>query len=285
MTSPYLMCGCVLLIHVTGTNLGSPRDATDVWTQIRSFDNPPEGNPDLIAFLKSLSPAQMLTAARQASDEAAKFASDGERAAAGDFNVIFCLEYYFENSADRDMAAQRLLAIVSDKTESPWFRRAILVAISSGRKTSFLDSLISYVTGRMPAFTEALEGVLTDPQENPWVRRAGIESMHSLISEQARVVYMSDSNVLALNRRTGRAVAVGEMVRSGELTLTDRTKKALEPIETRVHANAELLGQILGNEDESKELRLAAKRALKGYLRLPLNNFEPIERALEHRAP
>ena len=80
-----------------------------------------------------------------------------------------------------------------------------------------------------------------------------------------------DPNVRRVKERTQKIVPVGEMVRAGELTLTENTWQALKPIEERIVANAKALEGILVNhENEPETLRARAKFMLELYEGLPL---------------
>ena len=265
-----LMWTCALMGFAPAQE--SPSGTADIWNRIRSFGegNPSKRNPELVKYLKSLTAEEMLGAARQGCTEAAGYPEEADRGYAAELYVRFCLPYYFDK-IEVNKGATTLLEIVADRKESPWLRRAIIVKMSTSRDNQFIETLQTYVEAHQPEVNMTLANILKDQRENALLRDAAMSALAEMLRGQVIMICAGDPNVRAMKERTHKAVHVGKMVRSGELTLIEDTWKALKPTEARILANAKLLQSIVAHgENEPETLRARARFMLELYERLPL---------------
>ena len=251
-----------------------PAGTTDYWDRIRSLakQGTPQGNPELVDYLRSLRPEEMLTCARQAcAAAAAHFTSDTERKMASAANVGLCLPYYLEKFDDSNEGAARLLEVIGNPKESPWLRRALIDGLRGSATPPFARTFQSYAAAHYADVAPVLTEILRDQREHAFVRDAAIAAVASLLDGQFRAICSRDPNVRALKEESRKIVPVGKLVRSGQLTLSEQTWEALKPLEGQVLRSAQSLGRILADEAYEPEMvRGRAEAMLKVYDRLPL---------------
>lgn len=283
----------VLALTVLAQVQGSARQDVNLWNMIESLveQGTPHGNPQLVEYLQSLTAEEMLTAARQGCDAGVnkpKLTLEWERAAAAGSNALLCLEYYFDKSDTIDADAIRLLDIARDTQESPWLRRAIIVRMAGGSEGSrFANKFHPYVAAHVPEVDAILSKIIAGKRENALLRREAMDALGSVLRNQVRVVWNSDPDVrqaiMEKRKHTNKVVRVSELIRSGEVTLTENTIKTLKPIEERLRAYVKLLGAILADTDnEPEDLRKHATRKLETYLSSALTGIDDdVEKALQ----
>ena len=277
----------VLFVGIAETPALQPK-TPDLWQRIRSLREPdtPEQNLKLDNYLKSLTAEEMLIAARQACDEVTNRPPEITvipLAAAGELHVGLCLQYYFDKIA-LDPGAQELLAVVRDKEDCAVLRAGIIRRMGDSPETQSEQMLQRYMETHRPELDTILTNILRDRNDDPIVRAEVIDTLTWLLAEQARKITLSDANRRALWEQTHKAVLLGELMRSGELTLTEETLKALEPVEARALTYVKLFGAILAKEkNEPEQLRERARRALeRQYKRLPFPELDKeIDNALQ----
>ena len=269
--------GCVASTQPDGT-------ATGTWERIRSLvAKGTADNPELMTHLKSLRAQEMLTAAREACESIATQAHlkwDAPPEGAAEMAVMLCLHYYFEKT-DREQGGSALLKVVANRGESPFLRRALISRMHE-RDEPFDAEFQACVQSNKANVTALLTRILKDKEE-PWlVREESMDYLAHQITTEVGKIIRGDPNAHAAWERTHTFAFVGKMLRSGELTLTEDTLKALKPLEERTIAYARLLGTILADEEnEPEELRKQVKRRLEGYRESPLTGIDgEVERAL-----
>ena len=135
--------------------------------------------------------------------------------------------------------------------------------------------------------TGLLTGLLKERAEDLLVRNEAMKCLAVRLGRQVRMICRSDPNVREVlkekRKHTDKVIGVSELVRSGEVTLTEETMKALKPIEARTLAYVRLLGAILGDEhNEPEELRKEARRRLEGYRNSALTGIaDEVKKALQ----
>ena len=278
---------CLMLLAWVPCAQKTGREDPGLFSRIRLLlkDNSAQENAQLEEFLKSLTPAQMLSAARQACAEAESAEgefSDAMRAGSATMSVGLCLHFYLDGFDDPAEGVKTVLGVVAD-AEEPWLlRQAIVDLLQSGPDDEFTDGLETYANAHVPEIDKLLSGILQDRQENAMLRAQAMDALLSVAGISA--VCAKDANVIAMRERTHRVLSPGELVRSGELTLTDQTLSDLKPIEERIRANVKLLERILADPENEPELvRQAARRVLKAYRRSVLISLDDeIDKALQH---
>ena len=279
---------CVLLLAGCALADKPPEAHSTIWRDIRALAarGTAQGNPELVAYLKSLTAEEMLLAARQACEEAANrpiAPNEVPREGAAEVYVGLCLHYYFDRIAV-DPGAQILLAVVRDIEDSALLRSGILARMGDSPETESEQTLQRYMEMHRPELDAILTKILGDRNDDPIVRAEVIGTLTWLLTEQTRKIILADANRHAIWEQTHEVVPVGRLMRSGELTLTEESLKALEPLEARALTYVKLLGAILADEkNEPEELRKRARRALeRRYKRLPFPDLDKeIDKALQ----
>jgi predicted transcriptional regulator len=124
-----------------------------------------------------------------------------------------------------------------------------------------------------------LNRIVKDRTESAVFRGDAIDALAWALGEELSAICKSDANVREAIReeekQTDNVVNVSQLVRSGEVNLTDDTIKAWKPTEARIRAYIELLGTILADEEnEPEELRKEARRRLEGYRKSALTGID-----------
>lgn len=259
----------------------SPRP--EPWNRILSLmeEGTTHGNAEPVAFLKSLSPQEMLLGARQACEEVARRSAEMQDMPPPDVATMYvtvCLTYYFDKSSV-DEGARKLLDIAADTGESPFLRQALVGRMCGKPKSRFQQTFQTYVDVHRSEAYAMLERILTNQRENGLVRNQAMRSFALQLGKQASEIIESDSNVREVvkekRKHSDHVVFVNVLVRSGEATLTEETLKALKPIEARIRAYIKLLGTILADEEnEPEDLRKQARRRLEGYRKSALTGID-----------
>ena len=260
------------------------QDRPEPWGRIISLmeQSTAQGSPRLAECLKSLSPEEMLLGARQACAEVASRAGemhDMPPEQVAEIYVMTCLYSYFDK-VDRDEGCAALVKIVSDRAESPFFRRA-LIARMHERDEPFDGEFQTYVSNNEAQVTAVLTKILKGPDDAP-VRKEAMQCLRLRLGRRVGKIIRSDPNVHAVWEQTHTVVPYAKMLRSGELTLTQETVQALKPLEAQTISYVKLLGAILADEEnEPVEFRKQVRRRLEGYRKSALSGIDDdVEKAL-----
>lgn len=299
----FMVFALVLGVSGFGTGQEEFHSGPDFWRSIQSLaqSDTPEQNRELLNYVKSLTPKELMVAARQgciAGENKPKLTLDWERKAAAESNALLCLEAYFgilcqdeERKQDCEEMATQVMKLLPDRDELICLRRAIVKRISYSENTRFQLAMMHYAA-RHPREVDGILGpIIKNRHEESDLRREAMSALSRGIHKQARAICRSDPNVRGAieekRKHTNKLVRVSELIRAGEVTLTEETLKALEPIAARIFANVKLLGALIADEaNEPADLRKQAKRTLEGYLRSPLTQVDDdIEKALGQGNP
>ena len=199
-------------------------ESRQYWDEIKVLHekgDPGTDNPDLELYLKSLSPEEMITAAQQACEKHAPY------------GIVLCFKHYVDNSDNVGKGMGRGLELVSDAREHRDLRRALIQQMSCSPFNRFVDELQTYVDGHISEAHAILTKILENRREDVVLRDAAMSTIAEGLREQVIKGCAADPNVRAVKERTNKIVPVGEMVRAGQLTLTDNTWQVLKPMEDR----------------------------------------------------
>ena len=247
-------------------------ESRQYWDEIKVLHekgDPGSENPNLEQYLKSLSPEQMITAARQACERQALY------------GIVLCFKHYVDKSDNVEQAMARLLEIVSDARQHRDLRRTLLQMLAATRFNQFVDELQTHVQKHRGEVEHILRNILEDQEDHVAVRAEASARLAGLLAEEVRNVTRADANVRAMGQRTQKKVPIRELLDSGELRFTEDTLEALESTKARTVAYVKLLGAILADEQhEPKELRMHAERRLKLYRESLLGIGDDVEKAL-----
>lgn len=268
-----------------------PRPNSEIWNRIRSLgeENPSKTNPELVTYLQSLTPEEMLGAARAACEEAAsdtRSASDELRLNVAVSNALVCLEYCFDNP-NADEVARMVLERAGDPREHPWLRYAIVGCTHGFSRHRFGTGLSAYTVAHGAEVQALLSNMLKAGEEDKYLRMATARSLAGVLREQFWMRCQSDPNVhRALKENPGEGnelLQVMKLVKSGDVDLDESTWEAFRPILSKIDDSIRLLASIASDrENEPEPVREEAKRALKGYKMLRCPDLEQkIDKALE----
>ena len=260
------------------------------WARILSLmdQGTAHGNAESVDFLKSLTPEEMLSGARQACREVAAGAGQMQDMPPPDVAILYvtvCLTYYFEKTGIDD-GSRKLLDITRDTGEPPFLRQALIHRMGGKAKTQFQHTFQIYINGHWSDVYGTLERVLEDRQEDALVRKKAMRTIALQLGRQAAEMIDADPNLRKAlqekRRHTGHVLFPRELVRSGEVTLTEETMNALALVEGRTVAYVKLLGAILADKrNEPVDLWMQAKRTLEGYRKSALTGIDDeVEKAL-----
>lgn len=291
----YVKIGCAILLIGSAQYSRDPQDGVAICRKIQSFvhDTHSRKDPRLVEYLKSLRPEEALAAARYACAETANNPEFQElpaesRSIGAAKSALLCLSYFFHNCESIKTGGDMLVKVAADKREHPSLRLAIVASMTGGtsrRYPAFIESLGAFVEAHEKDVNSLLTKVAMDKQENVFLRSETIQIISGRLGKKGRSICMSDPNVQeAINekrKQTDEVVSVEQLVRSGEVTLTEETVKALNPVVEGVRANVKLLAEIIADENEPAHLRKQPKSTLESYRRSPLTQVDDeIDKAL-----
>jgi len=266
--SVYSRVLCVIFLTAC-VRAGEPSPSVaEPWASILEFMKNDDGqaNAALTEHLKSLSGPEMLLAARQACGSVAppsREMRDMPPEAVAEFYVMTCLKYYFDKTG-RDEGGAILLRIIADPEEPPLLRRTLISRMHE-RDVPFDGEFQDYVAANEKEASDLLMTLVKERAEDPSVRKQAMRCLASRLAREVRRIIRSDPNAQAALERTHSFSEVAEMIRSGELTLTDETQKAMEPLQTRTRTFVQALGAILADAREGEEIRADVRRRVEGY--------------------
>lgn len=293
---------CTFLIVGCGGLQASAKTGEATWRQIKTLaeKGTAHGNPDLLAYMNSLTPEDVIVAARVGCAEGARntrLTLQSERRVAGQSNALMCFEFYFEavrgddNRNDNlNTVIEKLVDMLDDKVESSCLRGAVLVRLSTSRNTLFADSLHKYVHAKLAHVTIVLNSIVKDRTGSALFRCDAIRALVWALGEEVSAIYRSDPNVREILKEKGKdtnnVVDVSGLVRCGEVSLTEETLRALNPFKEQIRQLVEILGTILADEkNEPGDLRKQARRTLEGYRKSALAGIDDeVEKALQRAA-
>ena len=268
-----------------------PGPNPEIWNRIRSFgeENPSIRNPELVRYLQSLTPEEVLGAARAACEEGAadaRLPSDELRLNVAVSNALVCLEYCLDNP-NADGVARMLLERAGDPREHPWLRYAIVECTHGFSRHRFGTGLCAYTLAHGDEVHALLSDMLKAGEEDRYLRASTVTSLAAVLREQFWVTCQSDPNVRrALKESPAKGsefLQVMKLVKSGDVDLDERTWETVKPVLSKIVDSIKLLGSIAADrENEPEGVREEAKRGLKGYKMLRSPDLdEKIDEALQ----
>lgn len=263
----------VLALAISGFQVARNAERPDPWRMIISLmeEDKGRGNPKLADYLKSLTTEEMLLGARQACDEVAGRSAeikDMPPEAVAEVYVMLCLHYYFERVGRQEGGAV-LLGVIQNRSESPYLRAALIARMTDSDEP-FDAEFQGYVKGDEPKVIGILTETVKAADERPLVRERSMYCLTERLTTEVGKITRADPNVHAVWERTHTVVPVGKLLRSGELMLTEQTRRALQSPEAQALANIKLFGAVVADEkSESEEVRKHARAALERLKDLP----------------
>ncbi len=261
----------------------------------------PQGNPELVKYLKSLTKEQLLTALRQYSKVVeAKTPAEAEWAPVISMCILACYAEPLKRSDLSDEEFQkmrrgkqrslevgliparftnksfeRVIAGISDRKEGTYFRYTLIDVL----KTKNFYPILSKT--QKERFLNTCLVVSSDRESPAMVREECFEAFSKIFQrEYSRIIYADD--VVKELRRTGpeeRWRNLNSLINSGEIKLTAKTIEQLAPWQQKIQDFRKKLVMLQEDEREPKSLKEKAKGYLHRFDRLPLLNVQVLDGA------
>ncbi|HMO51627.1 MAG TPA: hypothetical protein PKE26_10435 [Kiritimatiellia bacterium] len=240
--------------------------AGDHWNHIqrlvKEYDTP-QGNPQLETYLKSLTPDQMLQAAREYSQYAAnKFPTDNWAEAVMDVGLTLTF-YGTDQGGLANDRLRVLLKCIADKNENDFFREALVRLVRQRYWEQMTDDQ------RRQSRQTFLE-VLSDKNAPGRLRVLSCRELTQALAENHRRVIVSDKNIRPLRSDRQKWQNVNGLVRDGEIRLEPETRNALKAINEEIAAITPALARLSQDDAETPEVKEQAQSALKAFADLPV---------------
>lgn len=237
---------------------------TSVWTRIEELSrhDTPQGNPQLEAYLKTLTRPQMLQAARECCEKATTRVPQ-ERWEEGVLPVGLALAFYGDEKGGlTDDALGSLLACVASEKESALFRE-LLVGLLCQRYWPELTA--KQRTECRSLFLK----VLLDKKAPIRLRTVNCRELEHAIAFEHRQIIYSDKNVRPLRNDKEKWRNLDDLVRKGEVRLDSETRKSLKSVRDEIANITPTLTKLSQDAAESPEVKDRAQSALKTFADLP----------------
>lgn len=273
-------------------------EENDYWPVIKELlkKETPDGNPELLKYLKSLKSEQLLTALRQYCRWAETQPPD-LRPWPGAISMQIML-YYAEPLKRSDLsdeeferikkrgdlddlnagglpgrltndAFEKLIAGITDQNEGAYFRWTLAVLLSDDE---YYFPVLS--KSQRDRYFNTCLAIATDRQSPDIARRGCLEALWKVFSREYRHIIYEDDAVKQL-MGTGsheEERKAKSLLDSGKIDLTSKTLKQLRPWRERIYDFRNKLVDLLEDEHELESLKKEARRHLHWLDRLPLIN-------------
>ena len=243
---------------------------TNLWSRIRELSGhgTPQGALEREAFLRTLSPAQMLQAAREYCElsevNVQKEDRDGE--SVGPVGVALGF-YGNQDGSLSDDALNTLLGCIESGKEGEVFRESLLLLL---RQRYWMHLTEKQRNESKEVFFALLSDDSAPTQLRVWTCR---EIELAIADEYRRVTY-TDKNVSAVNNKKLSWSDRDDLIRSGEIHLDPETKQSWKAIRTEIERILPKLSALSNDSDVSPNLKAMAQHAIESFTKLPLMTEE-----------
>lgn len=229
---------------------------------VKEHDSP-QGNPQLETYLKSLTPDQMIQAAREYSQYAAnKFPADNWAEAVMDVGLALTFYGTDQGGLTNDRLCV-LLQCIADKNENDFFREALVRLVRQRYWEQMTDDQ------RRRSRLSFLE-VLSDKNAPGRLRVLSCRELTQALAERHRRIIISDRNIRPLRSDRSKWQNVNGLVRNGEIRLEPETRSALKTLRAEIADITPALTKLSQSADEPPEVKDCARSALKTLADLPV---------------
>ena len=238
---------------------------TNYWGHIQALGkfNTPKGNPQMESYLRSLSPEEMLQAAREYSEYAqSTFPEERWAEASGTLLVILALYGPEEGAFPADRLAA-LLAGVTDNREGRFFRESMVRLLRQTYWRQLTTEQRRESRGRFLA-------VVTNKKSPAQLRALACRELELAVAEDYRQVIHADRNVRPLRTDKTKWSNLNNLIRSGEVRLDAETRKSLKSVRDEIANITPTLATLSQDAAESPEVKDRAQTALKTFADLPV---------------
>lgn len=237
---------------------------TSVWTRIEELSRyeTPQGNPQLEAYLKTLTRQQMLEAARECCAKAEQRVPR-ERWEEGVLPVGIALWFYgdAEGGLPDDALNQLLDCIVSEK-EGQLFRESLVGLLRQRYWEQMNDDQRKQSRQRFAAF-------LSGKKASARLRALVCRELELAMAQDYRRIIYSDDNVRRLRNDKEKWRNLNDLIRKGEVRLDPETRKSMKTLRGEMEKITPTLTALSQDAAESPEVKDRAKAALKTFTDLP----------------
>jgi len=237
---------------------------SNYWDHIQKLSkhSVPQGDVQLEAYLKGLTPTEMLQAVRQCAQYVEKKFPEKDWEASV-VNVALVLTFYgtSENGITDDRL-NGLLKCMTDGNEGRFFRESLILFI---RQRYWKQLTVGQRTQCKVKFLE----MLADRKSPVRLRAASCRELSLAIAENHRNIITSDNNVRPLRGDRPKWWNLDDLIRKGEVRLDPETRKALKTLRDETEKIAPTLTALAQDATEAPEVRDRAKAALKTFADLP----------------
>lgn len=237
---------------------------SNLWSRIEelSRNDTPRGNPPLEAFLKKLTPSEMLQAARECCLKA-ETRVPKEKWEEGVLAVSIALTFYGDAEGGlTDAALNALLSCVGSDKEGALFRELLLRLLHERYWQQLAAS-------QQQQGKKMLLAILVDRKSPDRLRCLSCEVLTSAIVDAYTNVIYSDTNVRPLRNDKAKWRNLNSLIKSGEVTLDSETRKSLKIIRGEIQSTVAVLKTVSEATDESSEVKARISIALKAFDELP----------------
>jgi len=238
---------------------------TNVWTRIEELSRygTPQGNPQLEAYLKTLTRPQMLQAARECCEKA-KIRVPQEKWEEGVLPVGLALAFYEDEKgglANDDL--NRLLDCIASEKEGQLFRETVLRLLRQKYWKQMTE-------GQRKQCKQQLFAVLSGKNSPVRLRALTCRELSLAIAEEHRDIITADKNVKPLRSDKQKWWNLDNLVRQGEVRLDPDTRKSLKSLRDEIANITPTLTALSQDAAESSEVQDCARTALKTFADLPV---------------
>lgn len=249
----------VLLMSLAG-GWHAARAEDSPWSRISELSkkDTPQGNPELVAYLKTLTREQMLQAAREACEQGQALVPRDRWAEAPIIVGKPLMFYRNEQGGIDDAPLTAALSCIASKDEGELFRRSLV---------TFAEKFWwpKLTAGQRERSRQCFSSVLSDSEAPAQLRAVACRALVDALGLEYINTLYSDKNVQALRSDSERWRNLGTLLRTGEVKVEQATATSLESVLREVDRYTVMLSDLGKNDKEPQEVRDQAKTLL-GYM-------------------
>lgn len=238
---------------------------TGVWTRVEELlrHDTPHGNPQLEAYLKTLTRPQMLEAARECCEKAVARAPEATWEGCA-LPVSIALLFYVDTEGGlADDALNELLDCIVSEKEGQLFRESLVGLLRQRYWEQMTDDQRKQCRKRFAGF-------LSGKKAPARLRALVCRELESAIARDYRRIIYSDNNVRPLRTDREKWRNLNDLIRKGEVRLDPETRKSMKILRDEMENITPTLTALSQDAAESPEVKGRAQGALKTFADLPV---------------
>lgn len=254
-----LLIGILLVVPVI------VRGESNYWVHIQQLVekyDAPQGNPQLEAYLKGLTPDQMVQAAREYSQYAEeKFPTENWAEALMDVGLTLAF-YETEQGRLSEDRLSILLKCIANADENPFLRESLVRLL---RQRYWAQMTAGQRQQSRHLFLEEV----SDKTAPVRLRVLSCQQLVQAMSEAHRRIIILDKNVRPLRADKQKWMRLNDLLKKGEIPLEPDTRIALKAIDDEIANITPTLTKLSQDAATPTEVKDCAKSALKTLVDLP----------------